>query len=461
MTDPKKRTSLFSDRQEKKIAKDKKKRISLFSLTSDPQEKKDAKDKQNSVKHYQLDGRIQEFERVGRYFETNLLMHRLAASHFNARAKWLSFFPILFITSLTSILGIFATHYANLVGIEQTPIVGAETVAPQDVAGFNRTLQESMLSDATITYLAKSFLPLTVAILGVLSTFSASLGKYNNYQSKADMHLAAVNTLSSICDIIRVNAILLERSKTSLKMEKARKGSQEEEPEDQNKPFDGTIGGVKFDKDEVVECDIEKHKTAFNTVKESCTCPIPSRIENAFRELHWEFRPAPPKVRKHIYPRMYYALWKKIKKYEKFPRWNPLWVAFRFPICLPEIEINQFIAEEMGDEDYHYFLKKKENFIVEAQEMEPEEDMEKLEKEWKKEWYENNEAELKEELIAKLKKEMEAAEAEKKGTSKSKAEEEGSDTSKSGSDTSKSLDKEAAKKTGLTDNLEDLEIGGE
>jgi len=87
------------------------------------------------------------------------------------------FFPLLAITSLTTIIGFLTTGMAMEEGVEQIDDSGD--------GGFVSNIKGLAASVFSVT---SQWLSLSVGILGAISTFLTSMGKHTNYQSKRDMH---------------------------------------------------------------------------------------------------------------------------------------------------------------------------------------------------------------------------------------------------------------------------------
>ena len=87
------------------------------------------------------------------------------------------FFPLLAITSLTTIIGFLTTGMAMEEGVEQIDDSGD--------GGFVSNIKGLAASVFSVT---SQWLSLSVGILGAISTFLTSMGKHTNYQGKKDMH---------------------------------------------------------------------------------------------------------------------------------------------------------------------------------------------------------------------------------------------------------------------------------
>ena len=319
-----------------------------------------------------------EFQVVLWYFETHWLMHRLAANHFKCRAKWCSFLPILAVTTTVSVLGFLANS--------------------EDFTGDERHKKNWSLG---------------AGLLGVLATFLASLGKYNNYQSKGDMHEAAEMTLSNICNAIKLEDISFERKKNAAKYYQieVRSRRQEAQKNDERRTvLEGKINDRQKKKTEIhdltenddlnkYEAELEKlneikndkidsetmeenhhkllktdgvslesYKTKFETMQESCSSPIPSHIEHTFLKLRDVFEPASHDIlKRYLYPRCYKALWREFVN-------SPI-----FPLFLPKINIEDVCDTELAVSELKAFYPDeflKKEFLKKKAGMSPELDRE-------------------------------------------------------------------------------------
>ena len=281
-----------------------------------------------------VDDKRKEFESVLWYFETKLLMHRLTMEYYKNRAKWFTFFPILVVTSATSICGF---------------------------------LGSTDLLDAS----SKQLLAIVSGLLGVLSTFLASNSKYNNYQSKADMHDSAVGTMTNICDNIKLDIFQFEQFAHSARHDmndehlgqgdtvrggtellttiatpseetsSSSDGKNQQEQknngmrclQEEQRHYDGLVQNFV-----TVGANLEQYRTQYATMKNACHVPYPTRIDQAFRNLKHQFGPATHDVKKYLFPKLYYALWRQIMD-------QPL-----FPFYIWGVEIEKFCGRELGTE---------------------------------------------------------------------------------------------------------------
>jgi len=271
-----------------------------------------------------VDDKRKEFESVLWYFETKLLMHRLTMEYYKKRAKWFTFFPILVVTSATSICGF---------------------------------LSSTDLLDAS----RKQILAIVSGLLGILSTFLASCSKYNNYQSKADMHDAAVGTMTNICDNIKLDIFQFEQfahsarhdmndeqfrqlATTETSSQETASSSSDQHCREQKhngmpclqeeqRHYEGLVQNFM-----TVGANLEQYRTQYATMKNACHVPYPTRIDQAFRDLKHQFGPATHDVKKYLFPKLYYALWRQIMD-------QPL-----FPFYIWGVDIETFCGRELGTE---------------------------------------------------------------------------------------------------------------
>lgn len=296
-----------------------------------------AEDKKKYEHYCRYHQGINEFESLLHFYETRFLMHRLTQMYYGHRAKWFTFFPLLLFTTLVSICGFLGFNddiFFNSLGTPEVDVGAQDTLvdlmstSPGDnVTSYDLEAASYLLlgSNDIDSYNKEKKIFAWVAfvsgLLGVFSTCVASCGKYHNYQSKADMHAAAVAVLSSICAKIKLDTFEFTQSLNH--------------------------------KSERIEVDCEKYRTTYDTMKVSCTSPIPFRIRQAFDDLDSIFRQLGSSTDderqqkfKILYPRCYYGLLTYITR--------GTW----FPNVLVEINVEKFCKSVMRNEFTHAFSKR-------------------------------------------------------------------------------------------------------
>ena len=245
--------------------------------------------------------KLKEFENVLWYFEVKLIMHRLSAHYYNKRALWFTFLPILFVTSVVSIIGLFAAT---------------------SFSGVSKALT------------------ITSGMLGVTSTFLASWGKQLNYQSKADMHASARHSLSKLCDKIKLDIFQFQMFVHSFQKEVG-----DGQNNGQNNGDGKEINWVEdFNK---TGSNLIHYRTKYETMKEACTSNFPNKIESAFATLKHAFEPARHDVKRYLYPRSYHALARSIVSQKDFP------------LFLKHVDVRAFCEEELSHEIDEIFHEQK------------------------------------------------------------------------------------------------------
>ena len=197
---------------------------------------------------------LDEFDELAIRFEVNLMMHKLAADYFHNRAFWFTFFPLLVVTSVVSVCGFVKTNEYDDSMVHD--------------GNLTRAFSYSIGEDSKFSVSGED-LPIVVGVLGVLSTFLASLGKHLNYQSKGDMHASAANTLSGIVESVTFERLELQHK---LKFEKI-----ETEDSGMTDKTNQNISDLRVN--------LDKHKAKFDTMEKSCVEPIPNKIKCAYAEL--------------------------------------------------------------------------------------------------------------------------------------------------------------------------------
>ena len=137
-----------------------------------------------------------------------------------------------------------------------------------------------------------STLSIVIGLLGILSAFLTSLGRYLNYQSKSDMHWSAAATLEEIC-----NTIDFERLPVIHRRRESR-----------SRIYEGATRVQSMDN---LRLKIDSHKAKFETMEKSCTDPLPSIVKQAFISLEEIFETLPYRIKWKLYRRYYYALWRE------------------------------------------------------------------------------------------------------------------------------------------------------
>lgn len=242
--------------------------------------------------HQRVLDKLKEFENVLWYFEEKLIMHRLSAHYYNKRALWFTFLPILFVTSVVSVIGLFSS-----------------------VSSPNNCISKA--------------LTITSGSLGIVSTFLASWGKQLNYQSKADMHASARQSLSKLCDKIKLDIFQFQMYVHSFRKEVG---------DGQNNGNGKEINWLEeFNK---TGANLKHYRIKYETTKEACTSSFPNKIEQAFASLKHMFEPATHDVKRYLYPRSYHALARSIANQKDFP------------LFLNRVDLTEFCEKELNQEHH-------------------------------------------------------------------------------------------------------------
>ena len=192
---------------------------------------------------------INEFEQISAVFSTYQKLHKLSADYFHNRAFWFTFMPLLLVTAAVSILGFLGTGDYN-----DSMVFDGNITA---------TASDSTQNESEFVFSGDN-LPLTVGVLGVVSTFLTSLGKHLNYQSKADMHSAAVATLKNLRDTLHLEGLqLMQEIRT----------------------IESTDPEVINAKIRQLHVNFDTYRAKFETMEKSCTEPVPNKIQCAFDGL--------------------------------------------------------------------------------------------------------------------------------------------------------------------------------
>lgn len=218
--------------------------------------------------------------------EQKLIMHKLAKDYFGFRAFWMQSWPLLLITTFITIIAF--TEYGSIIS---TNYVNYEEYSE-----------------------SRQILILSLAMLGLLSTFLTALIINTRYQSQHDMHVMAERALSKICQSVRFP---------------------------QRSPGDDGTKTVEH---------INTQKAIFASV--TCTAPsIPPRILHAFRDLEHVMCMKPYTFRAIQYERFYYFLWKSFSKRSCGYHFN-LW-----PWIIPEIDVSSSVLGKVVDEEYDMYSR--------------------------------------------------------------------------------------------------------
>ena len=265
-----------------------------------------------------------EFERTLWFFETKMLMHRLSIEYYHYRAKWLTFFPILLVTSLTSVVGF----------ISSTEFISEDLM---------------------------NALALTSGVLGVLSTALASCAKYNNYQSIADMHHSAFDSISTIVDRVRLDLLSFQMLTKSIdkdldSFEMLDNTISDPNPNPDNKESVKAAINIEKPVNEVMQTEeknqtetviknfkefgvsLDAYRAEYETMKKIFNMHFPAPIQMPFDNLRHILEPANHDILKYLYPRLYYFLCDSIKSHKYFP----LKVAY--------VDIKKMCEKELGCE---------------------------------------------------------------------------------------------------------------
>lgn len=139
-----------------------------------------------------------EHGRVQNQFHKGMIMHSLAAEYYGVRAYWLSFLPLLIVTTFYTFVGFFipmAQDSAN--GVTDTTNGATNTT---DADGFGISFADVKNTYAYVKNADGSLngLHLFQGLLGLFSTFLTALSKYFNYQSQADAHRNAAQAFKDV-----------------------------------------------------------------------------------------------------------------------------------------------------------------------------------------------------------------------------------------------------------------------
>ena len=223
-----------------------------------------------------------EYIRLTNRFERALIEHKLAVEYFEFRSFWFDFLPVTIIAALITVIGFFISG--------KTPEMNDGDQA-----------QNSIEFDPVLTGHSKQFWSVAVGVLGVVSTLLNSIGKRTNYQSKYDMHRAAVKALEKICLTVEFEREWFKRKRNA-------------EDTDVN-----DLGA-----------DLKSHQASFKAMQDACCeSPIPTRIIQAFTVLD-EVAGVEETGEAFIF--YYHKLWKEHSMY-----W--LW-----PLRAPSFDINDMIS---------------------------------------------------------------------------------------------------------------------
>ena len=222
------------------------------------------------------------------------------------------FFPLLAITSLTTIIGFLTTGMAMEEGVEQIDDSGD--------GGFVSNIKGLAASVFSVT---SQWLSLSVGILGAISTFLTSMGKHTNYQSKRDMHEMAEDALEKVVQGIAFEVI---------------------------------------DDEARMQGHIDKQKAIFMSIEASCTAEVPPKILQAFVELDSAMKTKDFLFRKDHYKRFYNMLWKKFTKKQCCSMMN-------MPFHIPEIDLPTSDIGFLIEEEYAKYTNRK--IEVEGSQTEP------------------------------------------------------------------------------------------
>ena len=221
------------------------------------------------------------------------------------------FFPLLAITSLTTIIGFLTTGMA----MEE----GAEQIDDSSDGGFVSNIKGLAASVFSVT---SQWLSLSVGILGAISTFLTSMGKHTNYQSKKDMHEMAEGALEKVVQGIAFEVI---------------------------------------DDEARMQGHIDKQKAIFMSVEASCTAEVPPKILQAFVELDSAMKTKDFLFRKDHYKRFYNMLWKKFTKKQC--------CMMNMPFNIPEIDLPNSDIGILIEEEYAKYKRDKQ--LLEGSQTEP------------------------------------------------------------------------------------------
>ena len=248
--------------------------------------------------------RMKEHDELFWKMETYQLMHELSYEYYWQKAFIINIL-ILIIGAAISFFGIFAGAPAKDSDPNEVPLDGGNSTA-------NRMLQEPKFTAHVLGQPVEAMFVHITGILGIVITFLKSLEKYLNWNSMSDMHNAASTSLRDICDEIsgtRIDvSLLLDKADFLDLLEEA--GERKEDH----------LAADEIEKDEEKNKFHTKHKTLsltkakFDTMRKTCTCPIPLPIMNAFVELKEVFKYASYDVKIYLYRKYYTKMAEKFRK---------------------------------------------------------------------------------------------------------------------------------------------------
>ena len=227
---------------------------------------------------------VHHYNHVTARFETNMMMHKLTAEYYGNRAFWLTYLPLLLVTTAVSICSFLSTGEYD------------DSMVTDENLNVNTTsLQGNFNSEG-----GQEFLSILIGVFGVLSTFLASLGKYLNYQSRADMHLSATNTLKDIIEELDYQLVWLKSRRRIDVLSKTDDKDNKDEPDDKEAKEE-----QKKEELQKLQFALDLAKSNFSIMEKSCTSLIPDQIKHAFICLDEHCKLIPRTVRYDHYRRYY------------------------------------------------------------------------------------------------------------------------------------------------------------
>ena len=223
--------------------------------------------------HEDIDGTFdnleKQYNKVTNQFEAALLMHKLAADYYRFRAFWFIFIPLTLISCFVTIESVI---------IFSLPNYDEDEAEEDDYQSM--PVGQNKLADT---------LAIITALLSAFSTFLTTLGKYQRYQSKCDMHENAILAIEKLCLSINFEKDHFSRS-------------------------------VLLSNNDMRGPDLKFNQTTFRALQGACDSVIPGRVIQAFTVLEETVGMGRGYKRELIF--YYHKLWKEISC-------NPLWPLFQ------------------------------------------------------------------------------------------------------------------------------------
>ena len=238
-------------------------------------------------------------------------MHKLAKQYYGFRAFWLLFLPLTIVSTVTTILGFLSTGRVE---------------ASSETGEYNFDNEP------------RRALAVSIGVLGAIATMLTTLGKYTGYQSKTDMHMAAVKALEKIHLQVTFEQQWFDRARskeeheipTNATRNKNKKNRTKQDHPDESETTTTTTTTLDEEQDLHVEgTDLKTHQASFHAMQESCDSPIPAKILSAFTLLQQRFPYKYGSLPRDNATYFYNKLWDEFTQY-------PAW-----PVLIPHIDIKK------------------------------------------------------------------------------------------------------------------------